>query len=238
MSQLKKMIAKLLDEGSTSSTEKARKILVEQATNSDLEAQLLLVNFILEYETEDLARALKWLIQAAKNKSGYAAYCLYGLYGHKDYAPVKDLQPLITPNAKESITWLDRALELGYFAALWERASISFENKDFEHALQLVKDLKKIKGTDFPEEDEALGDIKQQAREMEAHIKEQQKLTRGLELAQKDMGSLKPVQLYNLAMEILDSDLMKAKQFLKMASDKGLVQASKKLADLNKTSKK
>jgi hypothetical protein len=128
-------------------------------------------------------------------------------------------------------------LDLGYFEAQWEFTDSYFKKKDFENALILIKDLKKLKTSDFPDETEAVQQIKQLAREMEESIKEQKQFSKILGTAAKDTSKMRPEQLYNSALLLMEMDKEKAKALFQKAADQGMVAARKKLAELNKSLK-
>lgn len=227
----------MLDEGTTSSIGEAKKLLTDDASNSVPEAQLWLVDFIAEYEPENTAEALKWLQLAAKNGSGRAAYRLARLYRESNYFPLEAIQKLIVANEQESKKWIQCSFDLGYFEAQWEFAESFFKKKDDENALKLIKVLKKLKASDFPDETEAVHQVKQLAKEMEENIEERQRHSEMLRLVEQDTSKLRPEQIYNSALLLLEKDEEKAKDLLKKAADQGLVAARKKLSELRGNAK-
>jgi TPR repeat protein len=232
MKGLRKKIENLLDAGTEESTQKAKALLLEEAQKNNTQAQLQLVEFFLDYEDDNASEALKWLTTAANQGSGQAAYYLSRLYRGDEFYPTDKLKALAPANQKISQTWFEHALELGYFEAQWRRAEDLFKKKDLDGAMELVGKIKKIKSSDAPDSLEALGSIKQLATELKEKISHEQKIAKSLDTVKKDASKMKPEMLYNTAISLLETDPEQAKRLLKMAADKGLVAARKKLSDL------
>lgn len=232
IAKLKKQVNLLLNEGTPISVDQAKKILIAQAEKSDIAAQLLLIEFILEYELDHIQDALEWMSRAAELGSGKAAYYLSRLYSERDYYPLDELKKFVSIDKKKSQAWLERAAKYSYFQAQWDMAQLAFDIEDYDQALNYIQLIKRTKKSDFYDEEESVQEIKVLAQELEEKIEDAKKKTKIIESMPDDLESLKPEQIYNNALLILDSDKNKARELLKRAADAGLVAARKKLAEL------
>lgn len=229
---LRDQINKILDEGSAEAVEKAKAILLEKAQKSDPESQFLLSDLIVEYGG-DPKEALKWLRLSGENGSGRAAFYLSRLYDNDEFAPVEVLKSEVQPDSEESSRWLQKALQLNYFEALWEEAQMAEEMAEPYKAKELIARIMSLSAKDvIPDDEESLAAVQSNAEALLEDLKVQQEEEERIGRVVSQPEKAAPGELYNIGKAILHSDPENAKKLLQMAADQGLVPAKKLLQEI------
>lgn len=225
----RKQVTDLLNEGRATANAEAKALLLQVAGRADVEAQLFLIDYILDYEPDNATDALPWLIEAAEAGSGKAAFWLNRTFSANAYAALEPLKKDVPPDPEREQYWLKKAVEFGYFEALWLAAKEAFETRQYKTALALVE---KVLGATPKDDDdtEAVAEIKALAEEMKEKLREISKLIKVI--ANPDQFS--PEELYSAGRLLYRAgDDENAAHLMQVAADRGLLAAKKFLSEKN-----